>query len=102
MTASFFARIDSWWKAAAIIAAAVAVGFTFALSVVSFVGMPARVEANALAHEANAIRIVALEAQLKADGQTAQRNQLTLETRLDRVECLVIAGRRSTPIEDCL
>ena len=102
MTATFFAKIDSWWKALGVLVAAIALGVTIGAAAVSFFALPAVVEANAAAIKTNEARISAVEAQQKADGDTAERNQLALEHRLDRVECLVIAGRRGTPIEDCL
>lgn len=102
MTAQFFARIDSWWKALGVIAAAVAVGFTIALGVASFIGLPAVVTANADAIEVNARAIAELQNARTLTADAARRNQETIENRLERLECLVVAGRRNTPIEDCL
>jgi len=102
MTATLFARIDSWWKALGVLVAAIATGVTIGAAAVSFFALPALVEANATAIESLSKRTTALE--LARDGMAAeaQRSREGIEYRLERLECLVVAGRRNTPIEDCL
>lgn len=91
----FFARIDSWWKAGGILVAAVTLGVTLGVGIGDMLGLPATVESNTT-------RIVALEtARTQTEGE-ARRSRESIELRLERLECLVVAGRRNTPIEDCL
>lgn len=84
-------RIDSWWKALGVIVAAVAVGVTAGMTLTSFLGLPARVDANAG-------RIGALE----ATTETARNEREEIAHGIHQLTCFWLADRRGAPIEDCL
>ncbi|HIG74545.1 MAG TPA: hypothetical protein EYQ24_08220 [Bacteroidetes bacterium] len=91
MTTTLLAKVDSWWKALSVIAAAVAVGVGVGIGSVSYVGLPARVTSNAL-------RIDRLEdGAASAEGERAE-----IQEGIDALKCMWLADRRETPIEDCL
>ena len=91
MTATLFARIDSWWKALAVLASAIAIGITVGAALSGYSALPARVQANSE-------RIGRLER--TDEVAAAEREQI--RDGIQQLTCLVLADRRGTPIEDCL
>lgn len=91
MPAQLMAKVDSWWKLGgalfAIISGSVALGITLG----GYAQLPASVRANTA-------RIVTLE----ANERNASNEREEIREGIARLQCLVLASRRETPIEDCL
>lgn len=87
---TFFERIDSWWKALAVLVAAIALGVTVGVTVQAVLALPDLVTANS-------VRISTLE---KTD-ETAQTEREEIKKGIRRLQCLVISERKNLPIEDC-
>lgn len=85
------ARFESWWKVGAIIAAAITIGFTAGATITSFLDLPGSVKDNTS-------RIVVLESRER----DASRERQEIRQGIEQMTCLIVAGRRETPIEDCL
>ncbi len=95
-------KIDSWWKVGGILGGCIAIGVSGGFMLGNLASLPGSVEANEAAITSNTARIETLEDQMVASKGDLNGFKESLTERLDRVECLVIAGRRNTPIEDCL
>ena len=88
---TFFARMDSWWKAGAVLVAAVALGVSVGVSITSLFRLPDLVDKNT-------IRIASLENRERE--ATSEREEI--KAGIVRLQCLVISQRRQSPVEDCL
>ncbi len=98
----FAQKLDSWWKIGGILGSAIALGLTSGFALAAIVTLPSVVEANEAGIASNIARIETLESQMLVMQSDSAELKDDLNERLDRVECLVIASRRDTPIEDCL
>lgn len=90
-TPGIFARLDTWWKTLGVLVAAVALGVTAGMTLTSFIGLPARVTAHGSRID-----------QLENDRDTARQEREEIAEGIQRLQCLWLADRRGTPIEDCL
>ncbi|MEO0557399.1 MAG: hypothetical protein AAF170_04360 [Bacteroidota bacterium] len=89
------AKFDSWWKVGGILVACLTVGLSLGFSLHSLTVLPDRVQSNESGIAEATARLDALES-------TTARSTRDTDVRLERLECLVLAGLRDTPIEDCL
>ncbi|HEX8384847.1 MAG TPA: hypothetical protein VF576_01620 [Rubricoccaceae bacterium] len=95
MPAQLFAKIDSWWKAGVIVGAIITASVTAGMTISGLLGLPAQVRALDE-------RVTVVEEQTVKANHEAVQSRDAMMARLERIECIVVAGRRDTPIEDCL
>lgn len=102
MPSQFFAKVDSWWKAGLLVFAIISAGVAAGVTAAGYMEVPSRLAETEAFAESNESRIAAIEQARAAESRETTRQFDRMQQQLDRLECLVVAGRRDTPIEDCL
>ncbi len=102
MPQTMMAWFDSWWKVLTALFVLISGGVTAGISVAGYLSVPTQVSANETTLQNHEGRISSLERAREADRQALENGLVAVGDRLDRLECLIVASRRRTPIEDCL